>query len=94
MRTRPLRTLLIAALVAAPTMATARGHIGGTGPHVGGTDPHVGSARALPLTLPPVPTTPQYNNPGPQLAIPQPGNSLQQLAPLGSSDSLPASPSP
>jgi hypothetical protein len=87
MRTRVLRTLLIAAIVAGPAMATARpvGHVGGAG--------------ALRRTPPPafVPTTPQvtpqYHAPGPQLAMPKQANPVQQLAPLGSSNSLPASPS-
>jgi len=28
------------------------------------------------------PQTPQFNNPGPQLSIPQPGNAVEQLSPL------------
>jgi hypothetical protein len=30
------------------------------------------------------PVTPHFNDPGPQLAVPQPGNPAQQLSPLGS----------
>ena len=30
----------------------------------------------------PTPVTPQFNDPGPQLAVPQPGNPVQQLSPL------------
>ena len=33
-----------------------------------------------PLIVPQV--VPQFNDPGPQLAIPQPGNPMQQLAPM------------
>ncbi len=54
------------------------------------------SAQQLPQTLAqahspavttvPVPqVTPQFNNPGPQIVIPPPGNPVQQLAPLGGS---------
>jgi hypothetical protein len=36
-----------------------------------------------PGTLEPVrPVAPQFNDPGPQLTIPQPGNPLHQLSPL------------
>jgi hypothetical protein len=35
------------------------------------------------LGLPPPPVTPQFNTPGPQLALPVPGNPLQQASPLG-----------
>ena len=30
----------------------------------------------------PTPVTPQFNDPGPQFAVPQPGNPVQQLSPL------------
>ena len=36
------------------------------------------------VTLPVVPPTPQFNNPGPQIQIPPPGNPLQQLSPIES----------
>jgi hypothetical protein len=46
-------------------------------------------AAGAPLTpFPP----PQYNLPGPQLMVPQPGNPLQQVAPLGSPGPSPGSP--
>jgi hypothetical protein len=42
--------------------------------------------RHLLLGPPPVgvpqPVTPQFNNPGPQISVPQPGNALNQLSPL------------
>lgn len=28
------------------------------------------------------PVTPQFNNPGPQISVPQPGNAVDQLSPL------------
>jgi hypothetical protein len=31
----------------------------------------------------PIPATPQFNDPGPQLAVPQPGNPVEQLSPMG-----------
>jgi hypothetical protein len=37
---------------------------------------------------------PQYNVPGPQLTVPQPGNPLQEVAPLGSVNPSPGSPIP
>jgi hypothetical protein len=37
---------------------------------------------------------PQYNLPGPQLVVPQPGNPLQQVAPLPSLGAPPGSPIP
>ena len=41
--------------------------------------------QVSPLVLQPVvPLTPQFNNPGPQIQIPKPGNPLQQLSPIES----------
>ena len=87
MRNAVLRTLLTAAIVAGPAVATARpvGPVGGAGAF------HVIPPLALVPTIPQM--TPQYNTPGPQLALPEPGSPVQQLAPLGSSNSLPANPS-
>jgi hypothetical protein len=51
-----------------------------------GAPGHVGSSlrglRGAPAELP-NPVTPQFNDPGPQQAPPQPGNPVQQLSPLG-----------
>ena len=35
-----------------------------------------------PVGVPQQPVTPQFNNPGPQISVPQPGNALNQLSPL------------
>ena len=35
-----------------------------------------------PVTLPVTPMTPQFNDPGPQLTLPSPGNPTQQLSPI------------
>jgi hypothetical protein len=35
-----------------------------------------------PVGMPQQPVTPQFNNPGPQITVPQPGNALNQLSPL------------
>jgi hypothetical protein len=87
MRTAVIRTLLAAAIVAGPAVATARpvGAMGGAGAF------HMTPPLGLLPTIPQM--TPQYNTPGPQLALPEPGSPVQQLAPLGSSNSLPANPS-
>jgi len=36
----------------------------------------------LPEYVPQQPVTPQFNNPGPQINVPQPGNAVDQLSPL------------
>jgi hypothetical protein len=36
----------------------------------------------LPEYAPQQPVTPQFNNPGPQISVPQPGNAVDQLSPL------------
>jgi len=42
-------------------------------------------AQNPPIIQPPVPqVVPQFNNPGPQIAIPKPGNPLEQLSPIES----------
>jgi hypothetical protein len=42
-------------------------------------------AQAQPFIPPPVPQVqPQFNNPGPQIAIPPPGNPVKQLSPIAS----------
>ncbi len=49
----------------------------------------------LAQTVSPIPQiTPQYNTPGAQLALPEPGNPVQQLAPVGSSLPMIGSPVP
>jgi hypothetical protein len=48
-------------------------------------------AAGAPISLFP---PPQYNLPGPQLAVPQPSNPLQQVAPLPSLGPPPGSPIP
>jgi hypothetical protein len=35
-----------------------------------------------PVGVPQQSVTPQFNNPGPQISVPQPGNALNQLSPL------------
>ena len=35
-----------------------------------------------PVGVPQQPVTPQFNNPGPQISVPQPGNALNELSPL------------
>jgi len=42
-------------------------------------------AQNPPIVQPPVPqVVPQFNNPGPQIAIPKPGNQVEQLSPIES----------
>jgi hypothetical protein len=42
-------------------------------------------AQHHPIVQPPVPqVVPQFNNPGPQIAIPRPGNQVEQLSPIES----------
>jgi hypothetical protein len=36
----------------------------------------------LPEYVPQQPVTPQFNNPAPQISVPQPGNAVDQLSPL------------
>jgi hypothetical protein len=41
--------------------------------------------QATPLIMQPVPqVVPQFNDPGPQIRIPPPGNAVEQLAPIES----------
>ena len=44
---------------------------------------HSPGAATVPVPVPVPQVTPQFNNPGPQIVIPPPGNPVQQLAPLG-----------
>jgi hypothetical protein len=44
--------------------------------------PAATQAQVIPLPVPQV--QPQINNPGPQIAIPAPGNPVQQLSPIQS----------
>jgi hypothetical protein len=69
-----LATVGVAVLLAGPGVArvhrhAASGHHASPVPFGYATQPQV---------------TPQYNNPGPQLSIPQSGNPVEQLAPLES----------
>jgi hypothetical protein len=41
------------------------------------------ATTTVPVPVPVPQVTPQFNNPGPQIVIPPPGNPVQQLAPLG-----------
>jgi hypothetical protein len=71
----PLAFFLLGFLLTQPTWAA---------PH------HLGSARGVArgagtsfVPVPPQqPVTPQFNNPGPQISVPQPGNAVEQLSPL------------
>jgi len=79
------KMMIVAAAVAAlsvglvATEGFARG--GGGGGHGGfGATRGMGRAQEQLLIKP---ATPQLNNPGPQHALPQPGNPVQQLSPLG-----------
>ena len=73
---RPLAFLALAFLLTQPTWAAPRS--AGSAPH-----PSLRGLGGAPAELP-NPVTPQFNDPGLQLAFPQPGNPVQQLAPLGS----------
>jgi hypothetical protein len=95
-----LRNVMIIATAAAlsigfvATGGFARG--GGGGGHGGNLSGGFGAARpgagfsgtqglgGAPGELLIKPVAPQFNDPGPQLALPRPGNSVQQLSPLGS----------
>ena len=71
-----LAFLAVAFLLTQPAWAAPRS--GGSATHV--TPRGLGG---VPAEVP-SPVTPQFNDPGPQLALPQPGNPVQQLSPLGS----------
>jgi hypothetical protein len=63
---------LVTSLAAMPTVARIHGH----------PRPVV---QAGPLITQPVPqVVPQFNDPGPQIHIPPPGNAVEQLAPIES----------
>jgi hypothetical protein len=52
-------------------------------PHHIGSPHRVGRAIGSgPLYVPQQPITPQFNNPGPQISVPQTGNAVEQLSPL------------
>jgi hypothetical protein len=72
---RPLAFLAVVFLLTQPASAA---------PRSGGSTPHLTSRglSGVPAELP-NPVTPQFNDPGPQEALPQPGNPVQQLSPLG-----------
>jgi hypothetical protein len=40
------------------------------------------AVSGLPEYVPQQPVAPQFNNPGPQISVPQPGNAVDQLSPL------------
>jgi hypothetical protein len=68
-------TTAVAMLAFAATgAAQARGGHGIPGRHLLLGPPPVG--------VPQPPVTPQFNNPGPQIGVPQPRNALNQLSPL------------
>ena len=80
MRTKLYLILPVAVLAAGPAMAAstlARG--------VATPAPHF-------LMPPPPPVVPQYNTPGPQVALPQTSNPLLQQSPLGTMGPPPGSP--
>ena len=60
--------------VAATGVPQARGEHGIGGRHLLLGPPPVG--------VPQQPVTPQFNNPGPQISVPRPGNAVNQLSPL------------
>lgn len=71
-----LATVGMAVLVAGPGVARVHRHAG-SGRH----------ASPLPYGYGLQPqATPQFNNPGPPVALPQPGNPVEQLAPLESTN--------
>jgi len=72
---RPLAFLAVVFLLAQPAWAA---------PRSGGSTPHPAPPGGVPVEVP-NPITPQFNDPGPQLAPVQPGNPAQQLSPLGNS---------
>jgi hypothetical protein len=74
---RPLAFLAVVFLLAQPAWAAPRS--GGSTPH-----PAPRGLSGAPAEVP-NPITPQFNDPGPQLAPVQPGNPVQQLSPLGNS---------
>lgn len=52
-------------------------------PHHRGSPHPVGRKAGSGLVyVPPQPVTPQFNNPGPQISVPQTGNAVEQLSPL------------
>ena len=61
--------------LAAMGPADARGGHGGLAGHFGHMGPPIGY-------VPQQPMTPQFNNPGPQLSVPQTGNAVDQLSPI------------
>ena len=68
-------TTIIVIGLAATSVAKARGVHGHHAVHHG----HLG----LPFGYQPQqPMTPQFNDPGPKLWVPQPGNAVEQLSPL------------
>jgi hypothetical protein len=59
---------------------TSTGAVQARGGHgIGGRHLLVGPP---PVAVPQQPVMPQFNNPGPQISVPQPGNALNQLSPL------------
>jgi hypothetical protein len=63
--------------VAAPALAANAAPWGGTE-----MQSHAGYAGPMFGYQPQQPVTPQFNNPGPQISIPQPVNPVDQLPPL------------
>jgi hypothetical protein len=72
---RSLACLVVAFLLTQPAWAAPR--------HAGSAPTSLRGLSSVPAELP-NPVTPQFNDPGPQEALPQPGNPVQQLSPLGS----------
>jgi hypothetical protein len=50
--------------------------------HIGSPHPVGRKAGSGLVYVPPQPVTPQFNNPGPQISVPQTGNAVEQLSPL------------
>jgi hypothetical protein len=75
-------TAIIMLGLAATGTALARGALNHS-------QPHPGPAALPPVIAPPQPLTPQFNNPGPQISIPQISNPVNQLSPLPCCSSQP-----
>jgi hypothetical protein len=69
-----------AAIVMLGLVASGAAHAAPSSLH--GYYAHPGYAGRLPAYVPQQPVTPQFNNPGPQISVPQPGNPVEQLSPL------------
>lgn len=83
MRTSLCFILPIAALAAGPAMAW---------PAVSTKGVLSNEVPAVLITSPLPQPVPQYNSPGAELALPQPGDPIQQLSPLGPLNAMPGSP--